>query len=187
MNKKTDIFRIVILSFIFATTIGYSLADWVPPAGSPPSNNVPPPINVGAASQIKLGNLGVNNITAAGNAYSGAMGAGSIGSTLTTKDYVDGRISTISLTPGPKGDTGATGPSGVSTAAIRSCYFTRGFAMAHNYAPGGYPSSCIAIGQGYVFTGTYMVGQNGDTAAGICSKVVTDGSGGFVGICPGAY
>jgi hypothetical protein len=124
MNKKTEIFRIVILSFIFATTIGYSLADWVPPAGSPPSNNVPPPINVGAASQIKLGNLGVNNLTAAAKVYSASTAAGDIGTTVVTKDYVDGKdtglknyIDAKAMTPGPAGPPGAPGPAGTPPGA----------------------------------------------------------------------
>ena len=37
-------------------------------------------------------------------------------SALTTKTYVDGQISTISLTPGPKGDTGPQGPQGIKGA-----------------------------------------------------------------------
>jgi len=59
MHSKhtTEIFRIIILSFIISTTAGYSFAKWVEPTGTPPYNNVPPPINSGPTTQTKNGTL----------------------------------------------------------------------------------------------------------------------------------
>jgi hypothetical protein len=59
-EKILNTIRIVILSLILSTAIGYSLADWAPPTSAPPFNNTPPPINVGPASQTRDGNLFLN-------------------------------------------------------------------------------------------------------------------------------
>jgi hypothetical protein len=91
-EKILNIARIVVLSFILSTAIGYSLADWAPPSGSPPNYNTPPPINVGPASQRRDGNLFLNNWLVAKKAETQSTAAGDSGTTLTTKDYVDGRI-----------------------------------------------------------------------------------------------
>jgi len=111
-TKMSPTFRIIILSFIFSTTIGYSLADWAPPSGTPPTNNVPPPLNVGSASQVRDGNLFINNWLVANKAQTASTIATDGGNILTTKDYVDMRINTISLTPGPAGAAGPAGASG---------------------------------------------------------------------------
>jgi hypothetical protein len=59
-QKILNTIRIIILSLILSTAIGYSLADWAPPTSAPPFNNTPPPINVGPASQTRDGNLFLN-------------------------------------------------------------------------------------------------------------------------------
>lgn len=79
--------------------------------------------------------------------------------------------------------------SGVS--AIRSCYFSGSYAMrgSINQATyGWYPGACMDIGQDYIFSGTFMTWMYGDSAAGIYSKTINDGSASsFIGVCPGAY
>jgi hypothetical protein len=95
MNDKiSHTLRIITLSFILSTTIGISLADWASPAGGPPSNNIPPPINVGAASQTRDGNLFLNNWLVAKKVQTQSTVAGDAGTTVVTKDYLDGQIST---------------------------------------------------------------------------------------------
>jgi hypothetical protein len=102
-EKIANTFRLVVLALLLSTAIGYSLADWAPPTGAPPFNNTPPPINVGAATQEKVGNLFLDNWLVAKKARTqSTIGvAGCIPSsssdptcdsekTLTTKDYVDG-------------------------------------------------------------------------------------------------
>jgi hypothetical protein len=112
-NKKTaGILRIVVLSFILSATIGYSLADWVAPAGGPPSNNVPPPINVGAASQVRDGNLFLNNWLIAKKAQTQSTVDADSGTTVVTKDYLTAKINAISLKPGPAGPAGPAGSAG---------------------------------------------------------------------------
>lgn len=91
-QKITNILRIVILSAIFSTAIGYSLADWTPPTGSPPFNNTPPPINAGGATQFKSGNFVLGNMLYAKKAETQSTVAADSGTTLTTKNYVDGQI-----------------------------------------------------------------------------------------------
>ncbi len=104
MKQKTiNILRIVILSAIFSTAIGYSFADWTPPppCGVPPCGNPPPPINAGAAMQFKSGNFVLGNMLYAKKAETqstlGTVGctpgpACDSGKTLVTKDYVDGQL-----------------------------------------------------------------------------------------------
>jgi len=51
--------------------------------------------------------------------------AGDAGTTLVTKDYLDTKISTISLTPGPagaRGPAGPAGPAGVSPSSFVALY-----------------------------------------------------------------
>jgi hypothetical protein len=60
------------LQFVSGVVVGaifFSLvaSAWTGAPSSPPSNNVPAPINVGSVSQTKNGNLGVNGLTVSGN------------------------------------------------------------------------------------------------------------------------
>ena len=99
MKQKTiNILRIVILSAIFSTAIGYSFADWTPPppCGVPPCGNPPPPINAGAAMQFKSGNFVLGNMLYAKKAETQSTVVADSGKTLTTKDYVDGQIAASS-------------------------------------------------------------------------------------------
>lgn len=54
---------------------GIALA-WTGPTDSAPNSNVSAPINVGTTAQIKNGDLGVNNISAFGNALLSGLGVG---------------------------------------------------------------------------------------------------------------
>ena len=125
-HKKTaGILRIVILSFILSATIGYSLADWVAPAGGPPSNNIPPPVNVGSASQVRDGNLFLNNWLIAKKARTQSTVATDAETTLVTKDYIDNKTLTCkTVTTGVVSDGTATCPSGY-TLTGGSCDMTR--------------------------------------------------------------
>lgn len=79
-HKKTaDIFRIIILSVILSTAIGYSFAAWTPPTGAPPASNTPPPVNVGTAVQTKLGALNIEGwFTAGAGVFTSQVGIGKI-------------------------------------------------------------------------------------------------------------
>ncbi len=90
-QKIADTFRIVILALILSTVIGYSFAAWVPPPTNPPFGNTPPPINVGPATQQKNGNLFLTGLFVANKAQTVSTVASDSGTTLVTKDYVDGR------------------------------------------------------------------------------------------------
>jgi len=97
-NKKTaGILRIVVLSFILSATIGYSLADWVAPVGGPPSNNIPPPINVGSASQVRDGNLFLNNWLVAKKVQTQSTVDSDSGTTVVTKDYLESYVDAHSI------------------------------------------------------------------------------------------
>jgi hypothetical protein len=91
-HNLANALRVIVLSFILSTAIGYSLADWAPPSGSPPNYNTPPPINVGPASQMRDGILFINNNLFAAKAQTQSTVPGDIGTTLTTKDYVDRKV-----------------------------------------------------------------------------------------------
>ena len=147
--------HIVILSFIFATTIGYSFADWAPPAGSPPSNNTPPPINVGGETQEKSGNRILGNWLIAKKAQTQSTVAGDSGTTLVTKDYVDGKIG-----GGMKAFTGhgcAECPYGssdkFSRAGYRTCLMKQGDGTLHD------PSATLAA-DGYSAIASCWVGRD---------------------------
>lgn len=79
-EKILNIARIVVLSFILSTAIGYSLADWAPPpaCGAPPCGNTPPPINVGAAPQMRDGMLFISNRLFASAGIFGDVGVGGV-------------------------------------------------------------------------------------------------------------
>ena len=64
MKKSIFIFIIVLVVIFTANYI--VMAIWSEPAGSPPNNNVPAPINVGPMSQSKEGNLEVGSLTLGG-------------------------------------------------------------------------------------------------------------------------
>ncbi len=92
-EKIKNLVRVAVLSFIFSAAIGSALANWSPPAGTPPFNNIPPPINVGAATQEKAGNLFLGNWLIAKKAQTtSSTVSGDNGKVLTTKDYVDARL-----------------------------------------------------------------------------------------------
>jgi hypothetical protein len=55
----------VVFSVLVATNFLY--AAWTPPGNSPPSSNVPAPINVGSSAQDKAGVLGVGGLSVFGN------------------------------------------------------------------------------------------------------------------------
>jgi len=50
--------KVIALAGVLAFGVQYASAqNWVGPSGSPPGNNVPAPLNVGASGQIKLGGI----------------------------------------------------------------------------------------------------------------------------------
>ena len=59
MNKKFLIIFVIVLLGVLIWWVGYA---FVEPAGSPPSGNVPAPINVGPIAQTKVGDLEVANL-----------------------------------------------------------------------------------------------------------------------------
>lgn len=85
--------RIVILSLVLSGAIGYSFAAWVAPSGAPPSGNPPPPINVGSSSQVRDGNLYLNNYLVAKKIQTASTLQSDPDKTVVTKDYAVARES----------------------------------------------------------------------------------------------
>lgn len=50
------------LALILSIGIGYAYAAWAPPTAAPTSGNAEAPVNVGSATQIKAGGLGINGL-----------------------------------------------------------------------------------------------------------------------------
>ena len=60
------------LIVILTVLLGVGLVEaWTGPTATPPGNNVPAPINIGTADQIKNGNIGVNGLAVFGNSLLG--------------------------------------------------------------------------------------------------------------------
>jgi hypothetical protein len=60
MDKKL-IIAIIVIAFVFLAA--WAVSAFSEPVGSPPSSNVPAPINVGSATQNKMGDLESENFT----------------------------------------------------------------------------------------------------------------------------
>jgi len=77
---KTLIPLAVVFSLLIATNFIY--AAWSAPSGTPSAgNNASAPINVGSSSQVKNGNLGVNNLVVFGTTISDIVQSDSVRST----------------------------------------------------------------------------------------------------------
>src|SRR6185436_16312283 len=70
---------------------------WTGPTASAPNSNVSAPVNVGTTAQIKNGDVGVNNISAFGNALLSGLGVGT------------GRYLNFDYTVGGSSGTGSSG------------------------------------------------------------------------------
>lgn len=59
----------IVISVLAGLALGITASAfaWSGPSGTPPSNNVSAPVNVGSASQTKNGSLGVNGLAVFGN------------------------------------------------------------------------------------------------------------------------
>lgn len=82
------------VGLVFDACIAFA---WTGPTASAPNNNVSAPINVGSTAQVKSGDLGVNNISAFGNALLSGLGAGT------------GRYLNFDYTSGGTSGTGSSG------------------------------------------------------------------------------
>ncbi|MDQ5954158.1 MAG: trimeric autotransporter adhesin [Patescibacteria group bacterium] len=65
-NKNKTIFKSFFIIFVFALAIQVSAVWTNPPPGTPPANNIPPPINTGIDAQMKNGAFGAQGIRAVG-------------------------------------------------------------------------------------------------------------------------
>lgn len=78
MNQPTTKpLRLIALAAVLGLGVNYALA-WTGPTSAPPSGNTPAPINVGGATQIKSGSLGVadfvaNSVTVGSTANASAI------------------------------------------------------------------------------------------------------------------
>ena len=62
MSKKINFYQ-VLITVIAVSLLSFAFVyGWSPPAGAPPGNDVPPPINVSSTLQVKDGPLFVSNI-----------------------------------------------------------------------------------------------------------------------------
>ena len=78
MNLLTSL-RTLILALILSIGISYAYAAWSPPGAAqnpPPSGNIDAPVNVGAGSQTKQGDLSSNNFFSAPLGFFGSAGIG---------------------------------------------------------------------------------------------------------------
>jgi hypothetical protein len=67
----------VVSGIVIGLTFDAAMAiAWTGPTASPPNNNVSAPINVSGTSQVKNGDLGVNNFSAFGNELLSGLGVG---------------------------------------------------------------------------------------------------------------
>jgi hypothetical protein len=75
---KKSLGQLFTLVVMLGLSIGASYVfAWTAPTQPPPNGNVPAPINVGSAAQVKDGGLGVNAISVFGNGYvQGNLGVG---------------------------------------------------------------------------------------------------------------
>ena len=95
---------LVLTSFLIGCTFSSVVAfAWTGPSASAPNGNVSAPVNVGITAQIKNGDIGINNISAFGNALLSGLGVGS-GRYLNFDYTTDG--------VGGDGDTPGTGSAG---------------------------------------------------------------------------
>ena len=103
--KVTYWLKVVSLGLVLGLGLQFAQA-WTAPTVAPPGGNVSGPVTLGVGAQYKTGKLGVNsNITPigafevgsggnaliGGKAYSASTIATDLGTTLATKDYVDGK------------------------------------------------------------------------------------------------
>ncbi len=104
--KATYWLKVVSLGLVLGLGLQFAQA-WTAPTVAPPGGNVSGPVTLGVGAQYKAGKLGVNsNITPigafevgsggnaliGGKAYSASTIATDLGTTLATKDYVDGKV-----------------------------------------------------------------------------------------------
>ena len=85
--------KLLALALFLSLGVSYAFA-WTGPTSAPPGTNTPAPLNVGATSQVKVGDLGVSALTAASTTVSGNMTAGSITSSGDVKISGSGKITT---------------------------------------------------------------------------------------------
>lgn len=103
MSSRTSLTLIITLAIACSMLVGYNalLAQWSPAPGTPPANNTPAPINVGAAYQQKAGDLGALKMRA--NEYCNLAGdvcftAEDVGMSTTT---INNSTTTVTNPPPP--------------------------------------------------------------------------------------
>ncbi|GEM_PF-5699397 len=86
MFKKINFYQLVItiVAVLFASAL--VVYGWTAPAGEPPGNDVPSPINTGADGQIKQGGLSVGSALGATSTGFSVLNGNSAFGTTTTKD-----------------------------------------------------------------------------------------------------
>lgn len=90
--------KVISLGIILGIGIQFAQA-WTNPGATPPGGNVAGPITTGAGNQVKSAGLGLTgNLVVGLKAFSASTVAGDVGTTLVTKDYVDGRLLQIPCT-----------------------------------------------------------------------------------------
>ena len=67
-NASLPVYGLIVLIAIALLFLASVVASWTGPTASPPSGNVPAPVNVGSTDQVKDASLGVNGLAVFGNA-----------------------------------------------------------------------------------------------------------------------
>lgn len=148
---------------IIGLTVGLGIQftqAWVDPSGSAPAGNVSGPITTGIANQVKTGGLGLGSLSVTGSAAVGGKitSASTVssdsGTTVVTKDYVDGKTGFVSVSSTSGSCSGPCGPS--TTAACPS---------GKKVLTG----SCTTFGAGPANVSIYADQANG-TAGWLCAE-----------------
>jgi hypothetical protein len=193
-HTKGEVARIIVLSLILTSGIGYALADWVAPTSAPPGENTPPPVNVGGTTQVKNGNFSLGAGYTLG-ATIGSFGRVAIGKTapaagvaldivgkgrsdstiatdnaktLVTKDYVDARSGFEAINCGAGNVLQGIRSDGTAIcASLGAVEVPAGAIMAFNLAacPAGWAPFAGANGRQIIGTsGAYPFGSTGGAA-----------------------
>ena len=152
---------------------------WTGPTGSPPSNNVSAPINVGTTAQVKNGGLSLNSLAVFGNVLLSGLGSG-VGNYLNFDYTTTGTSGSGSAGYGMRDNAGTLefknlGGAWKSSTALLSSFFAAGSNSTVEQ---------IKFTDGTVQT---SAAKAGGVSAVTTSSCVTGRGGSCAATCPAGY